>query len=422
MNLRTEFFIARRYLRPKRSAVSVITCISIVGVTLGVAVLIVVLAVMTGFTDNMKEKLLETRAHLQIYSGFSRSINMPGEVIRIVKENGGKAIAIVEKTALIQKGRNFIPKQVIGVSTTNAQGIFDLNKHIVAGKYQLAPGEVLLSRRISQEFDAGIGDKIIIHSPERLSQMFKVSDDGKVHLSKADEVYLPEEYKVAGKFSFGKYDFDKNIIFMDLDDADELFGLPWGAATSVYVWIPDPFKAEEFAEQLKEQLPLMRIFTWQRLNRELLSILQLEKNMMFFLLTFIVLVAAFSITNTLITVVYQKTKEIGLLKALGASSGTVMRIFIFQGFIVGLMGSICGTGLGWLVVTYRMLLVDFLSKMTGRPVFPAEFYVFDELPARIVTTDLLWICISAIVLCTLGGLLPAWSAACQDPAQALRNE
>ena len=422
MNLKTEFFLARRYMRPKRSAVSIITVISVIGVTLGVAVLIVVLAVMTGFTDIMKQKLLDTRAHLQVYSRFSQSIINPDEVISIAEKLGGRAISIVDRPALIQRKRNFVPKGIIGIDPDAASKVFNLKDQIKHGQLSLEHNEVIISTVIARELNLWIGDKLIVHSPPRLAKMFNVGKDGKVVLDQSDRVYLPEEYTISAIYSFGKYDFDRNIIFMGLDDADELFELPWGTASTVYIWIDEPFKIDAFADKLKKELPMMRMYSWKEINRDLLGVLQVEKNMMFFLMIFIVLVAAFSITNTLITIVYQKTREIGLLKALGASSASIMRIFIFQGFIVGVIGSSCGVFMGWLVVLYRNELVDFISKLVGRDLFPKEFYYFNQLPGRIVTSDLLIICISAIVLCTIGGIIPAWSAARQDPAKSLRNE
>ena len=153
----------------------------------------------------------------------------------------------------------------------------------------------------------------------------------------------------------------------------------------------------------------------------MLGVLAVEKNMMFFLLVFIVLVAAFSITNTLITVVVQKTREIGLLKAVGASSGTVMRLFIMQGLMVGMIGSVCGTIMGVGVVYYRNDILRLVSKISGQELFPKEFYYFNELPAHIVTGDIVFIVVVSILLCTVGGVIPAWRAAKLDPAKALRE-
>ncbi len=420
-NIRTELFLARRYLKPKRNTVSVITCISIVGVTLGVAVLIVVLAVMTGFTDLMRDKLLETRAHLQIYNDFG-SIREPEIVIKAIKSVGGEGAAIVNQPALIQKDKIFVPKNVIGFNPGQVKDSFKLKDFIVAGKYSLAKNEVILSSSIADELRVGIGDKILVHSPSKLARMIDVKKDGSFEMAKTKDIYLPEEFKVSGLYSFGKYDFDQNILFMNLEDSDELFELPWGSANCVYGWVKDPLAIEGDATAIRQKLPSMRVYTWKQINQRLLGVLAVEKNMMFFLLVFIVLVAAFSITNTLITVVVQKTREIGLLKAIGGSSGTVMRLFIMQGLLVGMIGSVCGTIMGIGVVYFRNDLLRLVSKVTGQELFPREFYYFNELPAHIVPGDIIFIVVVSILLCTLGGVIPAWRAAKLDPAKALRYE
>ncbi len=419
-NIRTELFLARRYLKPKRNTVSVITCISIVGVTLGVAVLIVVLSVMTGFTDLMRDKLLETRAHLQIYNDFG-CILEPEIAIKAIKAAGGDGAAIVTQSALIQKGKAFVPKTVLGFNPAQAQGTFKLQDYIKDGKYSLAKNEVILSVAIANELRVGVGDKILVHSPSKLARMIDVKKDGSFEMAKTKDIYLPEEFKVSALYSFEKYDFDKTFLFINLEDADDLFEMPWGAANCVYGWVKDPFNIEPAAEAVRQKLPSMQVFTWKQINQQMLGVLTVEKNMMFFLLVFIVLVAAFSITNTLITVVVQKTREIGLLKAIGASSWTIMRLFIMQGLMVGVIGSFCGTITGIGVVYFRNNILHIVSKVTGQELFPKEFYYFNELPAHIIPGDIIFIVVVSILLCTIGGVIPAWRAAKLDPAKALRE-
>jgi lipoprotein-releasing system permease protein len=422
MNLKTEFFLAFKYLRPKRNAVSVITCISIVGVTLGVAVLLVVLAVMTGFTDLMKDKLMQTGAHLQIYNKLGGCIENTQEDVAILAENNVEATPVINAPILVQKRSRFVPKMVLGIEPDNIPKKFDLKGALTTEKFDLSRRKVIVSETVAREMGLYVGSKVLIHSPQRLAQMIRIDKGGSFDLQTGGDVYLPMEFTVSGLYSFKKHDFDKQILFMNLDDADELFGVPWGAANIIYGWVPDPFNMKKLVKTLKEQLPGRDFVTWKKLNQRLLGVLEVEKDMMFFLLIFIVLVAAFSITNTLITVVIQKTREIGLLKAVGASSGVVMRVFLLQGFIVGFFGSIFGTLLGATVLYFRNNALVFMRNVTGRDLFPKEFYFFNELPANMVTTDVVFVCLVSIVLCTIGALIPAWRAASLDPAKALRYE
>ncbi|MDD5697816.1 MAG: ABC transporter permease [Victivallaceae bacterium] len=420
MNFKTEFFLARRYLRPKRSAVSVITCISVIGVLLGVAVLIVVLAVMTGFTDLMREKLLAVGAHVQIDSPFYKCIQ-PDKAVDALKAHHARAAAIVSAPALLQFGQQLLPKQVMGVYPDQIDQQMNLKKMLIAGSFRLRKNEIVVSDYIARQLGLRLGSKVLLHSPEKLLKLVDL-EKNRIKLKKTDEVYLPAEFTVAGIYSLGKRDFDLAVMFIGLEDADELFLFDWGMATAVYGWIDRPDAIDQLAAQLRAELPGDRVRTWKQLNEDLLNVLMVEKNMMFFLLVFIVLVAAFSITNTLITMVFQKTREIGLLKALGATSATVMRIFILQGMFVGMVGSVLGTVAGIIIIRWRNEILHFASRVFKMELFPPEFYYFNGLPANIVVQDVVVIVLVTIILCTVGGIVPAWRAAKLDPAKALRNE
>ncbi|MBO4647786.1 MAG: ABC transporter permease [Lentisphaeria bacterium] len=428
MSIRTELFLAWKYFKPKRSAVSIITLISVIGVALGVAVLIVVLAVMTGFTDKMREKLLDTTSHAQIRSKFNGYvINDPEPLIELVRKQGGDAVPVIISPVLMQNGDSFVPKVVIGLDPKAGKtDRLKMHEVVKIGSPELNRGSLIVSYIIARDLRLGLEQKVLLHSPSNLAKLVKRGKNGKLEVAKNLEMYLPSEYRITGISSFNKYDFDRDFLFMHIDDAAELLDLDMGVASAIYIWVPDPFDMEPFMRRMREELsrtaPNTFIQSWQEINGRLLGVLQVEKNMQFFLLVFIVLVAAFSITNTLITTVIQKTKEIGLLKAMGASSGMIMRIFILQGFFVGLIGTLAGIALGSLVVEYRMAILNALRTITGQEIFPAEIYYFNELPARIVMTDLGWIALISIVLCTFGGVIPAFRAAKLDPSRALRYE
>ena len=420
----TELFLAGRYLIPRRSAVSLITVTSILGVTLGVTVLMVVLAVMTGFTDLMKTKLVETQAHYQIRHR-RYAINDPQRLLDVVKASGGKAAPVIQSSILVQYGKNRLDTRVamFGANASDLIEHLDLKNKLLQGKVYLDSRHVIISSDMASRWGVNVGDKILFHSAQKLTDLVEFKPEGGVAISKKGSAYLPTEFTVSGIYSMGKYDFDHIVLFAGLDDAAEVVDLPWGAATAVYGWGPDAFNQKELLAKIRKNLPAgYYVFSWEESNQRLLGVLAVEKRMMFFLLIFIVLVAAFSIANTLITSVYQKTREIGLLKALGASDGMVSRVFVAQGFLIGVIGSGVGTLFGWLVIFFRNDILQLVSKWTHMELFPKEFYYFNELPAHIVPGDVLFIVISSIVLCTFGALLPALRAAYLDPVKALRYE
>ena len=422
--MKTELFLAWKFLKPRRSAVSLITITSILGVTLGVAVLMIVLAVMTGFTDLMKIKLVETQSHFQIRSLFG-SIRDTGTLTRILDHHQIKSAPVIQAPVLIQYGRTRLDTQVVmfGADPEDLRTQLDLENKLVSGKAELDDRKVIISRNMAQRWNLRPGDRILLHSPQKLTSLVQISPSGGVSINPQAEIYLPEEFTVSGIYELGKYDFDRMVLFTGLDDAADILDLPWGSATAILCWGPDPFDQQHLVKSLRRELPQnYHLSTWEETNSQMLAVLDMEKRMMFFLLIFIVLVAAFSITNTLITSAYQKTREIGLVKAIGGSDGFVLKVFVLQGFWIGLLGSISGTVLGYLVIRFRNEILNFASWCSGRDLFPKEFYYFDSLPAHIVISDVAVIVISSICLCTLGALLPAWRAARLDPAAALRYE
>ena len=425
--MRTELFLAGRYLRPQRNMVSLITFSSILGVTLGVAVLLVVLAVMTGFTDLMKEKLIETQSHFQIRARGNYAIGNAAPILYTVRKCGAEAAPVVRNPVLVQyfhngRSRLDVRSMVMGVRESDLVKHLKIDEALKGGAVDLDKRGALIGEPMARRMGLKVGDKIILHSANRLSEMVRFSNDGKLEINREGKAFLPLELTVRGIYSLGKYDFDSAVLFIDIDEASELFGLPWGSATSVFGWGKDAFNQKALITKLRAELPYYAVSTWEDDNRQLLGVLNVEKRMMFFLLIFIVLVAAFSIANTLITSVYQKTREIGLLKALGATDGAITGIFLLQGTLIGVIGSVAGVALGTLVITFRNDILHLASSWTGTELFPKEFYYFNELPAHIVPQDVAFIVVSSIVLCTLGALLPAWRAARLDPAKALRYE
>lgn len=420
--MKSELFLAWKFLKPRRNVVSLITLTSILGVTLGVAVLMIVLAVMTGFTDLMKQKLVETQAHFQVRSPFG-VIRDSSYVVDKIKSCGADAAPVMQSPVLVQYGARRLDTQAVMFGADKAALIrhLELDKKLLRGKLELENRSVVISSAMADRWNVEIGDRIILHSAQKLTSMVKFKSDGGIELNR-DRAYLPGEFRVAGVYSLGKYDFDRVVLFAGIDDACDQLDQFWGSATSVFAWGPDAFKQQKLILKVRNALPGYSVVTWEEANRQLLGVLAVEKNMMFFLLIFIVLVAAFSIANTLITSASQKTKEIGLIKSLGATDRFVSMVFILQGFLIGTIGSITGTVMGYVVLHFRNEIIRFVSFCAGRDLFPKEFYFFNELPANIIVSDVAIIVFSSILLCTVGAMLPALRAARLDPANALRYE
>ena len=418
--MRTEIFLALRHLRPRRSAVSLITITSLTGVILGVTVLMVVLAVMTGFTERMKQKLVETQAHFQI-DDRNYVLNDPSKIVAAVNKLGGRACPVMQGPVLAQYRGALDPGVMIfGVQTEDLKKQFDWKAMMKEGSLDFENKGLVISREIALRWRLGVGDKVMIHSAKKLTGLVTFVKGGGVKLNDKASAYLPTEFTIKGIYEVGKYDFDRMVIFCDIDTAAELFNFDWGCASAVLGWSPDPFDQEKLLSKLREELYTYRVVSWEEKNQQLLGVLAVEKRMMFFLLIFIVLVAAFSIANTLITSIYQKTREIGMLKALGMTDKSVTLVFVLQGFFIGLLGSLGGVITGTLVIIFRNDIVALASKITGNELFPKRFYYFSDLPAMIVPEDVIFIVVSSVLLCTLGALLPALRAARLAPADALR--
>jgi lipoprotein-releasing system permease protein len=225
---------------------------------------------------------------------------------------------------------------------------------------------------------------------------------------------------VTGIFESGRYQYDSEFLLIPLHVGQELYGLG-GAVHGLAVRTMDPDRAAEIREGMRGLLPAeVSCVTWMEMNKQLFDAIAMERHVMFFLLMFIILVAAFGIMNTLITVTVQKTREIGVLKALGARTWQVISVFLAQGMVVGVIGVACGLALGMSLIRWRNEVSQWLANVLGVEIFPRSVYQFNEIPAEVVPTDVALICISAFLICSLAALIPAWIASRLDPVKALR--
>ena len=436
MHIPLDIFLALRYLRPKRTFVSFITLLSILGPTLGVAILLIVNSIMAGFGKDIQENIMSWQAHLHVFPNMKSTMDDPEKIIEILEKHGVKASPLIQDSALIQVKASTLsgeseqiiqPKVVYGIDPAREGEVTGIKGALIYGKFDIEEGEALVGDRLANAVGLRIGSSFLIHSPARLTQNVKWDKDGQVHVGQPDEVYLPEEVKVVGIFSMGFAEFDENVIFVRRDQAADLFGYDWGTATSVQGKVPDPMQMDKLMQELNSsinepnRLRRFKIVTWKERNQMLFSTLQVEKKLMAFLMTFILLVASFSIAATLITVVVQKTREIGTLKAVGVSSWTVARIFMFQGAAIGVFGTTYGITLGLLVIHYRNAIAAILSKIMGHDVFPPELYHLNHLPALWTASDLVTVSILSMTVCILAALIPAIFASALPPAKSLQD-
>lgn len=417
MKLPFEFFMALRYLQPKRTFVSAITMISVVGVTLGVMVLIVVISIMSGFERELRDKILGMNAHLTIANGGI--IREPSEVFKIVgTEPGVTASApFVMGPVLIEYLSRISTPYMKGIDPEAEKDVSKLQRFIVAGSFELDDDSVLVGTELAAQLGLEVGDKIVVYSPRNITSMIQNKDNP----GQSQEMYLPTELMVSGIFHSGMFEYDLGFIFVNLYTAQRLYNLE-GGVHGITLMTEDPLDATRVKDSINSKLtPPIQARTWMDMNSRYFEAIAMEKTMIFFLLTFIILVAGFGITSTLITVIVQKTHEIGLLKALGAGARQIMLVFVLQSFIVGMIGTGLGLGLGILIVQFRNAVRDFLSAVLHIQIFSKEVYQFDYIPAVTRTQDVVLICATSIFICLIAGLIPAIRAARMEPIRALRQ-
>jgi len=428
-----SYFIALRYLRPKRTFLSVITLISIIGVVLGISVLIIVISVMTGFERELERKVIGFEAHITI-SPINSFLSNWRDAMKVAEKVPG-VIGVTPTTlepVIIEFKQYRSTVQVRGLDPSlGSDKVIDLKPFIVAGKFDLNGDKCVLGSELAGTLGLEVGDKLTVYSggnPNHIIDLLKQAQDhpnDKGSIQKAIDLVVPTELEVTGIYNTGRYLYDSSYVIAPLNIGQELYGLD-DAVHFVLVKTSDPYNADRIAAQLNRELgqlnPPLHAESWLQQNREYLDALRVERTTMFFILTFVVIVAAFGIMSTLITTTVQKTREIGVMKALGATMGQMLWAFLAQGTLVGFFGTLLGLGTGVFLVQYRNQVRDFLSSTFHIQLFPASVYQFSQIPAEIVPHDVAVICVSGFLICTVAALIPAFFAARLDPVKALRYE
>lgn len=405
-------YLALKQLFPT-GRVSFFTLISVAGVTLGVALMLVSTSVMGGFGHQIKRMIIDTQGEVVVRA--RHPIGAP--TTDAVAEALGKSPAVAAfapyaagVVMVEHEGRPAFPA-VQGVDLARMRQVVPLERYLVAGSWEdLDDDSVILSSILAGALGAGVGDTVAVYSPLMLERI------------RRNEVLLPREVRVAGIFQVGHQQLDSSTVLCSLRLMQDFYGLEQ-QVHGYNVRLKPGTDEHAAAAALNGVLPEgTRALTWLEANADFQSILSFEQNMIFFLLTFIIVVAAFSITSSLLMSVVRKTREIGLLGAMGGKSRDVALCFCAQGLVIGLAGTAAGLGLGFALLHWRDALVQFIARHTmGHDVF-VKFYQFANLPAHTSARDVTAIVVLSLVAATLAGLIPAWRAARLKPVEALRSE
>ncbi|MBI5417164.1 lipoprotein-releasing ABC transporter permease subunit [Candidatus Poribacteria bacterium] len=400
-----EWFVGLRYIKAKqkRAFISLITFISIAGVSLGVMVLITVLAVMNGFEKDMRNKILGTMAHLTITKQGDESFSEYKSIMeRVSKTPHIEATTpfIAAQGMLQSSNGNMSGVLVRGIDPEQEGSVTDIKKNLINGNLELSGEGIIIGIELAYKMGVRIGDKILVIS--------------KVVQTPMGLMPRSTEFKIVGIFQTGMYEYDTSLVYMSISMAQKLYGLGNGI-TGIEIKLDDIFKAEETTRLLQQELgyPLW-VRSWMDMNRNLFSALKLEKVTLSLILTFIVLVSAFNIASTLIMVVMEKTRDIGILKAVGATKQSIAKIFLLEGFIIGIIGTALGT-LGGICLSWALQKYQFIK-------LPGDVYYIDTLPVEMRIMDIVIIALAAITISSLAAFYPAWQASRLDPIEALRNE
>lgn len=409
MKLPYQLFIALRYLKSKKKyrAVSVTTAISISGVAVGVMALLVVLSVMSGFHQDLQKKILGANAHIIVrdYKGAIQSYEKTAE-----KLNGEKDIIsyapFVLGQVMVSSGNRTHGVFMRGIDPAKESRTTDILSHVKDGDFSKLSEEgeipgIILGKELASSLGVFVDDKINIVSP--------LGEIGPMGM-------LPKirQFRVVAIFEIGMFEYDSSLALTNIKAAQEFFGMD-NTISGVEVRLHDIYKAPEIKKHLQKKLGFpYYVMDWMQMNKNLFSALKLEKFAMFVILVLIILVASFNIISNLIMNVMEKSREIAILKAIGATNRSVMAIFILQGLFIGIIGTTVGVlggfGLGYILNTYQIIKL------------PADVYYLSHLPVKMNLFDFVTVSLSAVTITLLATIYPAWQAAKLDPVEPLRYE
>jgi lipoprotein-releasing system permease protein len=409
-----EWLVAIRYLRPRRQEgfVSVIALFSFLGIFLGVATLIIVMSVMNGFRQELLTRILGLNGHLSVYGGVTGLTDYGALREAIAKVPGVRVVdPMIENQVMVTAGGVARGAVVRGLTPEDMRDRKIVADHIVAGSLDGFRGEdaVLLGARLAERMGLSVGDRITLISP-------------KGNITAFGTVPRMRAYQIIGLFDIGMFEYDSGFIFMPMQAAQTYFRMP-DSVTTLEIFIDDPDKAPQMARALQQMIGAAgRVHDWQRANSSFFNAIQVERNVMFLILTLIIVVAAFNIISSLIMLVKEKGRAIAILRTMGATRGAIMRIFFISGASVGVLGTLFGFA-GGLAFAHNIETVrQWIQALTGTNLFAPEIYFLSQLPAKVDYLEVLAVTAMALTLSFLATIYPSWRAARIDPAEALRYE
>ncbi|WP_151637233.1 lipoprotein-releasing ABC transporter permease subunit [Noviherbaspirillum aerium] len=416
-NLPFEWLVGLRYTRAGRrsgrnSFISFISLISMAGIALGVAALIVVLSVMNGFQKEVRDRMLSVLSHIEVYdaTGSLPDWQVTAKEAMQVAEVKGSA-PYVAAQAMMTRDDTVRGVIIRGVLPQEEPKVSDVASQVKSGSFEnLRPGEfnIVLGRELARGLHVNVGDKVTMIAPQG-------------QITPAGVLPRLKQFTVGGIFEAGHHEYDSGLAFIHIDDAMRMFKLE--APSGLRLRVEDMQRAPEVALTLSKVLNgNLYILDWSKQNRTWFAAVQTEKRMMFIILTLIIAVAAFNLVSTLVMTVTDKQADIAILRTLGASPASILKIFMIQGAMVGLLGTAIGVGLGVLVALNIDVIVPFIERLLGVQFLSKEIYLITELPSDLRWPDVWTIGGVAVVLAFVATLYPSWRAANVRPAEALRYE
>lgn len=413
-----EWQVGWRYTRAGRSGrrngfISFISAVSMLGIALGVAALIIVLSVMNGFQKEVRDRMLSVISHVEVFNGQGESLANWQAVAQAARQvtDVQAASPFIAQQVLISRGESMRGALVRGISPVDEAQVTDLAARMLESTLsQLEPGEwrIVLGVELARSLGVAAGDKVTLVAPGG-------------QLTPAGVMPRLKQFLVVGTLESGHYEYDSTLAWIHLEDAARLFRLE--GASGVQLRLKDPQLARTVAQELVSHLPAnLTIRDWTRTNRNWFDAVQIEKRMMFIILTLIVAVAAFNLVSTLVMTVTDKRSDIAILRTLGASPSSIMGIFVVQGALAGVIGTFSGVGLGLLVACNIDVIVPAIERALGVAFLPGSIYLISRMPSQPLASDIIPIALISLALAFAATLYPSWRASRVNPAEALRYE